>query len=102
MTELPSADIATAAGAEREVAHWRAVVDASEALFAELGDGARMGLVARSGFAPAGRRLAGLNAAAAAWSGTPMLAFAAANRRIDVSVETFEGLDRARLDLLFV
>lgn len=102
MTESPSADVVTAAGAEREVAHWRAVVDASEGLFAELGDGARMGLIARSGFAPAGRRLAGLSAAAAAWSGTPMLAFAAANGRIEVSAETFEGFDMSRLDLLFV
>jgi hypothetical protein len=101
MTQMASANIVTAAG-ERDVAHWQAVVDASEWLFSELGDGARMGLIARSGFAPAGRRRAGLSAAASACSGTPMLAFAAANRRVEVTAETFEGFEMARLDLLFV
>lgn len=102
MTESPSIAIAPAAAASVDATHWQAVVDASAALFAELSDGARMGLVAHPGFAPSGRRLAGLDAVAAKHAGVPMLAFDAANGRIGVTVERFESFDRARLDLLFV
>ena len=102
MTESPSIAIAPAAAATVDAAHWQAVFDESEALFAELRDGARMGLIAQPGFAPAGRRLAGLDAAAAKYAGMPMLAFDAANGRIEVTIERFDSFDRARLDLLFV
>ena len=84
------------------MAHWQAVFDDSEALFAELVDGARMGLVAHPGFAPGGRRRAGLDAAAANYAGMPMLAFEAAGGRVEVTRERFESFDQAGLDLLFV
>ena len=102
MNEAPSIAIAPSAAATADAAHWQAVVDASAALFAELRDGARMGLVARGDFAPQGRRLAGFEAAVVKHAGVAMLAFDAANGRIEVSVERFESYDRARLDLLFV
>ena len=84
------------------MAHWQDVFDDSETLFAELADGARMGLIAQPGFAPGGRRLAGLEAAAAKYAGMPMLAFDAAAGRIAVTLEPFESFDQAGLDLLFV
>jgi hypothetical protein len=102
MTGSPSIASAPTAAPAVDSAHWQAVVDRNEALFAELRDGSRMGLVAQPGFAPRGRRLAGFDAAAAKHAGAPMLAFDAANGRIVVSVERFESFERARLDLLFV
>lgn len=84
------------------VAHWQAAFDDQRALFAELADGARMGLVAQPGFAPAGRRRAGLDAAAAQAAGIPMLAFVAAAGRIEVALAPFAGFEGAGLDLLFV
>jgi len=92
----------TAAGIGGTVTHWQDVFDDSEALFAELADGARMGLIAQPGFAPGGRRLAGLEAAAADCAGMPMLAFDAAAGRIAVTLEPFESFALAGLDLLFV
>lgn len=102
MTESPSVANPPAAATAVDAAHWQAVVDESEVLFAELCDGARMGLVAQSDFAPPGRRLAGFDAAVAKNAGVPMLAFGATNGRIEVTVERFESFDQARLDLLFV
>jgi hypothetical protein len=102
MIESPSIANPPAAESTVDAAHWQAVVDDSEALFAELCDGARMGLVAHPGFAPPGRRRAGFDAAVAKHAGVPMLAFDALNGRIEVTVERFESYDRARLDLLFV
>src|SRR5512144_1979972 len=61
-----------------------------------------MVLVAQPDFALPGRRLAGFDAAVAKYAGVPMLAFAAADGRIEVTVERFESFDRSRLDLLFV
>jgi len=61
-----------------------------------------MGLIAQPGFAPAGRRRAGLDEAAARNQGAPMFVFAAAGERIDVTVERFAGFDASNLDLLFV
>ena len=96
---LPSG---TAAGVEHDVAGWQQAFDASEALFASLADGARMGFIAQPGFAPLGRRRAGLDAAGAQHAGAPMLAFDAARGRIAVTVERFESFEEAGLDLLFV
>jgi hypothetical protein len=96
---LPSG---TAAGVEHDVPGWQQAFDASEALFAPLADGARMGFIAQPGFAPLGRRRAGLDAAGAQHAGAPMLAFDAAKGRIAVSVERFESFEEAGLDLLFV
>jgi len=99
---IPAMPVQAAADAQSDVAHWQAVFDASAALFAELADGARMGLIAQPGFAPAGRRLAGLDAAAAKCAGLPMLAFEATAGRVGVRREPFAGFGGARLDLLFV
>lgn len=90
------------ADAGADAARWQAVFDHGEALFAGLSDGARMGLFAQPGFAPGGRRIAGLDAAAARHAGMPMLAFEARAGRIGVTVEPFAGFEAARLDLLFV
>ncbi len=68
----------TPAGVEQDVAGWQQAFDASGALFASVADGARMGFIAQSGFAPLGRRRAGLDAAAAQHAGAAMLAFDAA------------------------
>ena len=92
----------TASGVEHDVRGWQQAFDASEALFAPLADGARMGFIAQPGFAPLGRRRAGLDAAGAQHAGAPMLAFDAANGRIAVSVERFESFEEAGIDLLFV
>jgi hypothetical protein len=102
MEEIAAAPPAVAAETGGNVAHWQDVFDDSETLFAELSDGARMGLIAQPGFAPGGRRLAGLEAAAAKYAGMPMLAFDAAAGRIAVTLERFESFDQAGLDLLFV
>ena len=102
MHEIVAPSTADAAAAGGDVAHWQAVFDDSEALFAALADGARMGLVAQPGFAPGGRRRAGLDAAAAKYAGMPMLAFEAAGGRIEVTRERFESFEQAGLDLLFV
>jgi hypothetical protein len=102
MIGSPSIVIAPTVDMNAEIAHWQAVVDDSEALFSELGDGARMGLIAQPGFAPGGRRRAGLDAAAAKYAGMPMVAFDAVDGRLEVTVERFESFDRASLDLLFV
>ena len=91
-----------APGVEHDVGGWQRAFDASEGLFGSLSDGARMGFIAQPGFAPLGRRRPGLDAAAAQHTGAAMLAFAAANGRIDVTVERFESFEEARLDLLFV
>jgi hypothetical protein len=89
-------------GVEHDVPGWQQAFDASAALFAALADGARMGFIAQPGFAPLGRRRAGLDAAGAQHAGAPMLAFDAAKGRIAVSVERFESFEEAGLDLLFV
>lgn len=91
-----------AAGVEHDVAGWQQAFDASEALFAALSDGARMGFIAQPGFAPLGRRRSGLDAAAAQHAGVAMLAFDAVKGRIEVTVERFESFEEAELDLLFV
>ena len=101
MQDIVATPPAAAAGTG-DVAHWQDVFDDSEVLFAELADGARMGLIAQPGFAPGGRRIAGLDAAAANCGGMPMLAFDAAAGRIAVTLERFESFDQAGLDLLFV
>jgi hypothetical protein len=102
MQPIVAMPMAPGVGADGTVAHWQAVFDDSAALFAELADGARMGLLAQPGFAPAGRRLAGLDAAAAKCAGMPMLAFEAMAGRIGVALEPFAGFEAAGLDLLFV
>ncbi len=84
------------------MAHWQAVFDGSAALFADLADGARMGLIAQPGFTPAGRRRAGLDAAAANCAAMPMLAFEARSGRIVVAPATFAGFEAAGFDLMFV
>lgn len=98
----PSMAIAPAVDASSDVAHWRAVFECREALFAELSEGARIGLIAQPGFVPDGRRRAGLEAAAAKCAGVPMLAFESVAGRIEVKLERFEGFHQAGLDLLFV
>jgi hypothetical protein len=90
-----------AAEALHDAARWQQAFDAAAALFAPLADGARMGLIAQGGFAPAGRRRAGLDEAAARCAGAPLLVFAATGQRIAVSVERFAGFDAGGLDLLF-
>jgi hypothetical protein len=92
----------TASGVEHDVAGWQQAFDASEALFASLSDGARMGFIAQPGFAPLGRRRAGLDAAVVQHAGTAMLAFCAAKGRIEVTVERFASFEETELDLLFV
>jgi hypothetical protein len=87
---------------ELDVAGWQQAFDASATLFASLSDGARMGFIAQPGFAPLGRRRAGLDAAAAQHASAAMLVFAAAGGRIEVRGERFESFDEAGLDLLFV
>lgn len=94
----PGAD----SGVAHDVAGWQQAFDAGGAPFAALADGARMGFIAQPGFAPLGRRRAGLDAAAAQHAGAAMLAFGAAGGRIEVTVERFESFEEARLDLLFV
>lgn len=89
------------ADAFHDAARWQQAFDAAAVLFTPLADGARMGLIAQGGFAPAGRRRAGLDEAAARYAGAPMLVFGAADERIEVSVERFAGFDAASLDLLF-
>jgi hypothetical protein len=84
-----------------DAARWQQAFDASATLFASLSDGARMGLIAQPGFAPAGRRRAGLNEAATRYADAPMLVFAAAGGRIDVTVGRFAGFAAAGPDLLF-
>jgi len=91
-----------AAAAIHDAARWQQAFDGAAALFAPLRDGSRMGLIAQIGFAPAGRRRAGLDEAAARNQGAPMLVFAATDGRIAVTVERFAGFDAAGLDLLFV
>ena len=93
---------AAASGVEHDVASWQQAFDASEALFASLSDGARMGFITQPGFAPLGRRRAGLDAAAAQHGGAAMLAFEATGGRIEVSIERFESFEEAELDLLFI
>ena len=84
-------------------AQWQATFDREAALFAELRPGARMGLLARSGWhAGAGRRIAAMRAADGEATGAPMLAFEAAAGRLRVEVLPFPGVDGAGLDLLFV
>ncbi len=98
MTESTGATTELAAAAAR----WQAALGAQAALFAPLRDGARMGYVAQPGFAPAGRRRAGLDAAAARHVGAPMLAFVAAGGRVTVGIERFAGFEAAGLDVVFV
>jgi hypothetical protein len=104
MTEStsPSRAIASAVDASSNVAHWRAVFECREALFADLSEGARIGLIAQPGFMPDGRRRAGHEAAVAKCASVPMLAFESAAGRIEVKLERFEGFHQAGLDLLFV
>ena len=100
--ELASSQRGTRSGVEHDVAGWQQAFDASEALFASLRDGARMGFIAQPGFAPLGQRRAGLDEAAAQHAGATILAFDAANGRIEVTTERFESFEEAELDLLFV
>jgi hypothetical protein len=88
---------------EDAAAHWQATFDRDAALFAELRPGARMGLLARSGWhAGTGRRIAAMRATAGRATSVPMLAFEAADGRIRVEVRPFGGVEGAGLDLLFV
>lgn len=85
------------------VALWQATFDRDAALFADLRPGARMGLVARSGWhAGAGRRIAAMRATPRDAGDPPMLVFEAADGRIHVDVRPFGGVDQAGVDLLFV
>jgi hypothetical protein len=102
MHEIVATSMATAVDTDGGVPHWQAVFDGNEALFAELSDGARMGLIAQPGFAPTGRRLAGLDAAAAKHAGMPMLAFEVMAGRVLVTLRPFAGFEGTGLDLLFV
>ncbi len=85
-----------------DVARWQAVCDSNSALFADLEPGATMGIVSRSGFTAVGKRLAGLELAAARAQGAPLLAWEASAQGLRVDVRAFEAFDRSGIDLLFV
>lgn len=85
-----------------DVARWQAICDSNSALFADLEPGATMGIVSRSGFAAAGKRLAGLEFAASRARGAPLLAWEASPEGLRVEVRAFEGFERSGIDLLFV
>jgi hypothetical protein len=85
-----------------DVARWQAICDSNSALFADLKLGATMGIVSRSGFAGAGKHLAGLELAATRARGAPLLAWEASLEGLRVEVRAFEGFDRSGIDLLFV
>lgn len=101
--ELPVAPPSRPQERRDAVALWQATFDRHAALFAELRPGARMGLVARSGWhAGAGRRIAAMRAVAGDAGDPPMLAFEAADGGIRVDVRPFGGVEQAGVDLLFV
>ena len=100
---LPDTQLSRTKDGQNAVTLWQATFDRDAALFADLRPGARMGLVARSGWhAGAGRRIAAMRAALVDAEDIPMLAFDAADGRIRVGVRPFRGVDQADLDLLFV
>jgi hypothetical protein len=103
MMDLPAASTLPTRAREDVVALRHATFDHAAALFAELREGACMGLVAQSTWhAGSGRRIAAMRAVDAGAVDIPMLAFEAMGGRIRVDARRFEGVDRAGVDLLFV
>jgi len=101
--DLPAAPAIPTSAREDAVALWQASFDRVATLFAELREGACMGLIARSAWhAGTGRRIAAMRAAEWGAADIPMLAFEAAGGRIRVDTRRFGGVDRAGVDLLFV
>lgn len=84
-------------------ARWQAVLDQASGLFADLEDGSRMGIVARSAFgAIQGRHVAGLSVAPGTAGERTMLAFEARGGTIGVDRVAFCGFAHTGVDLLFV
>ncbi len=83
-----------------EMADWQAMLDRQREVFAEMDEGARIGIVSReaSGILP-GKHLEGVQVVA---SEVPLMAWQIENGGMSARIEGFAGMASTRVDLLLV
>ncbi|GAB4174527.1 MAG: hypothetical protein Fur0039_16490 [Rhodocyclaceae bacterium] len=84
------------------LADWQEMLDRHRALFVDVTDGSRVGMLPPGSAAlPPGRHIAGLREAAAG-AAAPMLTWEARGGEMRAALSAFAGFESAGVDLLFV